>query len=105
MVLTEPMFGHTARQALAFAGPLLGIPALIIVAPIVETPVPRCEPATPRRRTAARAPAIIALTVAAPLAVMSWALGVFGLLLRGLTVPSILALARLRQRPATEPTS
>jgi hypothetical protein len=106
VVLTEPMFGHTALQAPAFARPLLGIPALIIVAPIVETPVLRCEPATPRCRTAARALAIIALIVAAPLAVMSWALGVFGLLLlRGLIVPSILTLARLRQLPPTEPTS
>lgn len=89
-----------ALEALMFALPLLGVPGLIIAQLIVQTPVLRRVPATSRRRTAATVLAIISLIAAAPLALMSWALGVFGLLLLGgLAVPAILTLVRLRQTP------
>jgi hypothetical protein len=91
-------------EVLAFAGPLLILPALIIVALIVETPVLRREPATARRRTAAAVLAILSLVAAVPLATMSWSLGVFGLmLLGGLVVPAILTLVRLRHLPPSTP--
>lgn len=94
------MFQYTALEWLVLTLPLTGSAALIIALLIVATPVLRREPATAGRRTTARALSIIALIVAAPLAVMSWSLGLFGLLLLGgLTVPSILTLARLRQHP------
>ena len=99
------MFQYTALEWLALAAPLLGVTGLIITLLIVATPVLRREPAAPRRRRAAKVLAIVALIVAAPLAVLSWSLGVFGLLLLGgLAIPSILTLARLRQLPPTEPT-
>lgn len=99
------MFDLTALEPLAFAVPLLGVPGLIVALLIVGTPILHRKPTTPRRRKAATALAIISLIVAAPLAAMSWALGLFGLLLLcGLAVPSILTLARLRQLPPTEPT-
>ena len=103
--VTDPMFQYTALEWLALATPLLSVTGLIITLLIVATPVLRREPAAPRRRRAAKVLAIVALIVAAPLAVLSWSLGVFGLLLLGgLAIPSILTLARLRQLPPTEPT-
>lgn len=98
--MTDTVFDYNALKWLAFALPLLVVPALTIVSLIVETPVLRREPATPGRRNAATVLAIISLIVAAPLAAMSWALGAFGvLLLLVLAVPAILTLMRLRQQP------
>ncbi|MEX5301366.1 hypothetical protein [Kocuria sabuli] len=83
-----------------FLLPLIGYPVLIIVQLIVETPVLGREPATQRRRNAATVLAVISLVAAAPLLVMGWTLGAFGvLLLGGLVVPAVLTLARLRQPP------
>lgn len=97
------MFQLTALEWLALTLPLLGVTGLIIALLIVASPVLRREPATPRRRKAATVLAIIALIVAAPLAAMSWSLGIFGLLLLGgLAVPSILTLAQLRKLPPAE---
>lgn len=96
------MFRLTALEWLALTLPLLGTTGLIIALLIVATPVLRREAATPRRRTAARALSVSALVIAAPLAVMSWSLGLFGLLLLGgLAIPSIMTLARLHQQPPT----
>lgn len=99
------MFQFTALEWLALTLPLLSVTGLIIALLIVATPVLRREPTSPRRRKAANVLSVIALILAAPLAVMSWSLGIFGLmLLGGLAIPSILTLARLRQLPPTEPT-
>jgi hypothetical protein len=90
--------GHEAWAF--FLLPLIGYPVLIIVQLIVETPVLGCEPATQRRRNAATVLTVISLVAAAPLLVMAWTLGAFGvLLLGGLVVPAVLTLARLRQPP------
>lgn len=94
-----------ALEALMFALPLLGYPVLIIAALIVEAPVLRREAVTERRRTAATVLAILSLIAAAPLLLMAWFLGVFGLLLLGgLTIPAILTLISLRRLPSTPPT-
>jgi hypothetical protein len=97
------MFEVSRLEALAFLLPLVGYPVLIIVGLIVETPILSREPATQRRRVAATVLAVISLVAAAPLLVMAWALGAFGvLLLGGLVVPAVLTLARLRQPPPAE---
>lgn len=94
------MFGLSVLESLAFLLPLLGYPVLITIGLIVETPVLRREPVTEQRRTAAAVLAIISLVAAAPLLLMAWALGAFGvLLLGGLVVPAVLTLVRLRQPP------
>lgn len=94
------MFGLNVLEPLAFLLPLLGYPVLIVVGLIVETPVLRREPVTDTRRGAAAVLAIISLVAAAPLLLMVWALGAFGvLLLGGLVVPAALTLVRLRQPP------
>lgn len=65
-------------EALAFALPLLGIPG----------------------------PTIVQLIIAAPLLLMSWSPGAFGLLLLGgLAVPAVLTLMRLRQLPPAPTTT
>lgn len=100
-LLIPPLIG----PSLVLALPLLSSTGLIIVALIVESPVLRREPATPRRRAAASVLAVVSLIVATPLAVMSWSLGVFGLLLLGgLAIPAVLTLVRLRLPPRTETT-
>ncbi|MHC5557495.1 hypothetical protein [Kocuria sp. U4B] len=99
-LLTEqnPVLETGVLEILAFAVPLLIVPALIITQLVVESPLLRREPAASRRRTAAAVLAVISLVVAAPLLLMVWALGVFGLLLLGgLVVPALLTLNRLRQ--------
>lgn len=99
------MFDYTALEWLALTAPLLGLTTLIIVQLIVEGPVLRREPVTERRRTAATVLAILSLIAAAPLLLMVWALGVFGLLLLGgLVIPAVLTLVRQRQLPHTPPT-
>lgn len=94
------MFEVSGLEALAILLPLLGYPVLIIVQLVVETPIPRREPATERRRAAATVLAIISLVAAAPLLVMVWGLDAFGMLLLGALVdPAVLTLVRLRQPP------
>ena len=91
-----------ALEALMFALPLLGCPALIVASLVVETPILRREPVTGRRRTAATVLAILSLIAAAPLLLTAWFLGIFGLLLlSGLVIPSVLTLVRLRRLPPT----
>ncbi|MFF0945503.1 hypothetical protein ACFYE2_14935 [Kocuria sp. CPCC 205300] len=93
-------FGLNVLESLSFLLPLIGYPVLIIVGLIVEAPVLRREPVTEARRGAAAVLAIISLAAAAPLLVMAWALGAFGvLLLGGLVVPAALTLVRLRRPP------
>ncbi len=90
-----------ALEALVFAVPLLGCPALIVVSLIAETPVLRREAVTERRRTAATVVAILSLIAAAPLLFTAWFLGIFGLpLLGGLVVPAVLTLVLLRRLPS-----
>lgn len=89
-----------ALEALILALPLLGLPALIIAQLVVEAPVLRREPIAPRRRTAATVLAVLSLLAAAPLLLMAWFLGLFGLLLLGgLAIPAVLTLVRLSRLP------
>jgi hypothetical protein len=95
-----------ALEVLAFVGPLLILPALIISQLIVRRPVLRREPATSRRRRAASVLAIVALIAAAPLLLIVWALRVFRfMLLAGILLPAGLTLTRLRQLPPPPPPS
>ncbi|MEX5295246.1 hypothetical protein QYM41_08190 [Kocuria sp. CPCC 205268] len=91
-----------ALEALMFALPLLGYPALIVASLVVDIPILRREPVTGRRRTAATVLAILSLIAAAPLLLTAWFLGIFGLLLlSGLVIPAVLTLVRLRRLPPT----
>lgn len=94
-------------EALMFALPLLGYPALIVAELIVAAPVLHHRgPLTERRRTAATVLSITCLVAAAPLLLTVWALGFFGaLLLAGLAVPAVLTLTRLPRLPTTGTTS
>lgn len=92
-------------EFLAFAGPLLILPALIIAQLIVQSPVLRREPVTSRHRRVASVLAIVALVATTPLLLIVWALGVFGfMLLAGLVVPAGLTLTRLRAAALTPAT-